>query len=103
MTTRSYTDALNRPAGQEGVSGRLWWMALAKVVAGFIPLFAVLQFGPLLLLPRLQPALARRDPGIRRRGPGGWVFNAVLQERTPAWRCDGSDMAGRGGGPYPWP
>jgi membrane protease YdiL (CAAX protease family) len=65
MTTKVYSAVSHEPAAQEIISVKQWWKALAKVVAGFIPLFAVLQFGPLFLLPRLSqpwpvviPALA---------------------------------------------
>lgn len=53
MTTKLYTDPTRKQAALEESPRKIWWMTLAKVIAGFIVLYLVLQFSPLLMLPRL--------------------------------------------------
>ena len=54
MTTELNTDPSNMPITQETTSRQTGWITFSKVIAGFIPLFLILQFGPSLLLPRLD-------------------------------------------------
>ena len=54
MTTGMHKDPSGLLAVPHQAETRLvWWMTFAKVIAGFIPLFLILQFGPTLLLPRV--------------------------------------------------
>jgi membrane protease YdiL (CAAX protease family) len=54
MTTKMHTVLSGfLPGSPEAETHPVQWKTLAKVLAGYIPLFLVLQYGPALLLPRL--------------------------------------------------
>lgn len=54
MSTELHTGASNILAAQETSSRQGLWKSISKVLAGFIPMYLVLQFGLALLLPRLS-------------------------------------------------
>jgi membrane protease YdiL (CAAX protease family) len=54
MTAELQTGPSSIPAAQPETAPRQsWWKTHGTVLAGFIPLFLVLEFGPTLLLPRI--------------------------------------------------
>jgi hypothetical protein len=53
MTTQMHTDPSLLSAQPEAAARAARRNTFGKVLAGFIPLFLVLEFGPILLLPRI--------------------------------------------------